>query len=197
MIMTSIQSRNSIHMNIVENILPIISARNRQFVFTYIDIEQDNYLVNYFKINTSQLPNVIVYDFEDRKFYVDNSSIYDEQNPSEEVIINKVNRIIEDVKSEKVIWSTGNWFEDVLLRFGVKMNQHTMMYILAACFVMIVIIMVVIIFFCGEKGDTEQTAQFIEEMKNKMENSDSTNSNNIEGKLNEEKEVSSAEKKTQ
>jgi hypothetical protein len=195
--MTAVSVKNSIHMNIIENILPRVSVNNRNFVFSYIDVELDSYLVNYFKINTSQLPKVIVYNFEERKYYVDEFPLYGE-NHTEETITANINKILRNVKNDTVTWSTGNWMEDLLLKFGVKLNQHTIMYILAACFGMIVVIMIIIIFYCGEKNEHVEGERIVEEINKRHK--EGTLDLNSDGNLNREeafKTNSSSDKKNQ
>jgi hypothetical protein len=165
MILTAVSVKNTIHMNFIENTLPEISNKNRNFIFTYIDVEIDSYLTSYFKINTSQLPRIVVYDFKEKLFYVDNPINLEEINSSEESFIENIYTIIKKVKNNNLIWSTGNWFEDILLKFGIKFTQTTIMYILGVLFALIVLIMIIVIFYCGEKNEVSEIKNLNEASK--------------------------------
>jgi hypothetical protein len=154
MIMTAINQKNSIHMNLVESLIPQISAKHRELVFTYIDSEKDSHLVAYFKINTNNLPQTIIYNFQEKFYHVDTSES-SEVLKSEESYKNHLETLISKMQSNNLAWSTGNWLEDLLLKFGIKFTGRAIMWIYGGCFALIVVFMMIVIFYCGEKPDDD------------------------------------------
>jgi hypothetical protein len=177
MLMVAISDRNSIHKSIIDSILPQISIKNREYVFTFIDVETDSHLVGYFKININDLPKIVVYDFNEKLFYVDNGpndSIYSEQQT---IILNFL-KIINEIKNGNLNWSTGSFFEDLFLKIGIKFDQKTILYIFCGCFILLIILIIIIIFACSEKSDeTDYTRKVTASNESKESNENKTDQN--------------------
>jgi hypothetical protein len=171
MIMTAINEKNSIHMNLIESLIPRISALHRDLVFTYIDTEKDNHLVAYFGIDTDKLPQTVIYDFKEKLYYVDNS----EQAKSEESYKNQVETLISKMNKKILSWSTGNWFEDILLKFGIKLDNRAIMWIYGGCFALLLFFIVIVIFFCGDKPDEESQEEHKHEDNTQEDNTQEDN----------------------
>lgn len=165
LIMVAISVENSVHTGFVEGVFADLSVKNRIYAFSFIDVDQDAYLVSYFKINIQDLPKIIIYDFKDKKFFVDNAedkNVYSTEDAAEKHISN----LIKEMENGKLRWSTGNFLEDILLKFGIKLDQTTTAYILGGCFVLIVLILVIVIFFCGEKNEEDERSRLLIEETN-------------------------------
>jgi hypothetical protein len=169
LIMVAISVKNSVHVGFVENILSEVSIKNRKYVFAFIDIDQDSYLVNYFKINANDLPKVIIYDFKEKVFYVDNESNSHTVYENEESSMRHLQNLINLLQNNKLKWSTGNMLEDILAKFGLRLNQATMTYILGGCFALIVVIMIIVIFYCGENNEEDERKAALEHLRKEAE----------------------------
>jgi hypothetical protein len=165
--MAAVSIKNSVHMYFVENILAKISVQNRKqkgnFVFAYIDIDLDSYLINYFKIDTGKLPRIIIYDFEDKRYYVDD--IIDETTAQkDEVMTNHLTDLVQKCEQPNALsWTTGNFLEDILAKFGIRLNQTGLIYIVGGLFVTLAIFFLIVLFYCGEKHEEEEAKKLSEQ----------------------------------
>ena len=165
--MSAVSIKNSVHMYFVESILANISVQNRKqkgnFVFAYIDIDLDSYLIKYFKIDTGKLPRIIIYDFEDKRYYVDN--IIDETTAqNEEVMTNHLNDLVQKCEQPNALsWTTGNFFEDILAKLGIRLNQTGIIYIVGGLFLTFAIFFLIVVFYCGDKHDEEEEKNLSEQ----------------------------------
>jgi hypothetical protein len=141
----------------MSTIFTTTALKNRDYVFVYIDSNQDTNLFNYFKVG-GELPQLIAFDFENRYHYIQHN--------------NKVDELLTKLKTNNIQWSTGNWFEDILLtNFGFKLTQTFMMYFLGGSFVVLIVLLIGVIFCCGESNSEEDKAneRELEETKKKKE----------------------------
>jgi hypothetical protein len=132
-----------------------IALDNRQHIFTYIDSNQDAYLFNYFKLG-NDLPRVVVYDFENKRHYTHSS--------------NNVSEVLIGLYNNSLTWTTGNWFEDFLAKFGIQLNQKIIMYILVGAFILIIGFLVFVVFFTKESEEVKVKQSEVKEMQEKKNN---------------------------
>jgi len=174
--MTAVSIKNSVHMYFVENILAKISVQSRKhrgnFVFAYIDVEVDSYLIKYFKIDTEKLPRIIIYDFEDKRYYVDNP-LDETTAQNEELMTNYLNDLVEKCgQPDALHWTSGNFFEDMLAKFGIRLNQTGIIYIVGGLFVTLAVFFLIVLLWCGDKHDEEEGNKLSEpELINKEDSS--------------------------
>jgi hypothetical protein len=129
-----------------------IALENREHIFTFIDLNQDAYLFNYFRLG-EDLPRVVVYDFENRRYYTHSN--------------NNVSEILVGLNNGSLVWTTGNWFEDILAKVGIQLNQKTIMFILIGAFILIIGFIIFIVFFTKEDEKINETeAKEIKDKKN-------------------------------
>jgi hypothetical protein len=182
--MTAVSIKNSVHMYFIENILSEISVENRKkkgdYVFAYIDTDLDSYLINYFKIDLKKLPRVIIYDFEDKKYYVDleDNATYE----NEQSALKYLRELIEKANTPGVLtWTTGNFFEDLLAKFGIRLNQSGIIYIVGGLFAIFAVIFLIVVFYCGDKNEEEEAKRLYEEQMAKKQEAQKINKSDEQG----------------
>jgi hypothetical protein len=122
------------------------ALKNRDFVFTYIDKSQDAYMFNYFGVGESSLPQLIIYDFENRYHFKHDN--------------NNVDSLISLVKhnGHNLVWSTGSWFDDFLMKFGIRLNSTTIAYILGGLFIVMLVALITIMLCCTDASEEDVKA---------------------------------------
>jgi hypothetical protein len=181
--MAAVSIKNSVHMYFLENVLAEISVQNRKkngnYVFAFIDIDLDSYLINYFKIDLDKLPKIIFYDFEDKRYFVDDTqdaTTYE----SEESAMKHLNALIEKAENPGALaWTTGNFFEDLLAKLGIRLNQSGIIFLVGGLFAVLAISFLIMVFYCGDKNEEEEARKLFEEeiAKREKEEKESANKN--------------------
>jgi hypothetical protein len=166
LIMAAISVKNSIQMNIVESYLTDVSVQNRKYVFSYIDVDSDSYLINYFKVDTSYLPQLIVYNFADRTYHIDIEKAYE----TEESTRHHLNELVRKLDENTINWTTGNILEDLFAKFGIRLNQSGVIYLIAVLFAVLVISFMAVMFCCDKEecnthpiNESNQTKEELQE----------------------------------
>ena len=115
-----INSRNMSHnffMDEVSNYLKLNPLE--QYNFGYLDIENDQKMLNYFKIKDIKDSGIIIYCFEDDIYYVEEKINH----------LDEVKNILEQVKNNTLNWSSNNIVERVFYlitgkRYGKKAHIY-------------------------------------------------------------------------
>lgn len=154
-----IDSNDKSHMNFVNKVYTKISYDHRKEVFGYVDMNTESGLASHLKIDFKQKPRLLVYDFSNHRYYIEPKEF--EMDKSEEAY-NEIERIANDIRRLK--YTTGNAFDDFLLKFGINRNSNMFVYILIGVVVGIIILMIGIIFLCDRP-----TAEITPEMIKKKE----------------------------
>jgi len=136
--------------NEFEKVIKTISKKNREYIFSYFDIEKDSYLTNFFNLNKKNIPCLIVYDFNNRKFVID----YSDYNTPENLNTNLLN-IKNDLEKNLLQWSHANFIQDILAKFGINLTERGSLIVLGSFFVSILLILIIVMFFCGDARDEE------------------------------------------
>jgi hypothetical protein len=133
------------------------ALKNRKFVYAFIDRNEkrDANLFNYFKIADISQPQLILFDFEQRYHHVH------ENNNIDELIQRYDNGILD--------WSTGNWFEDILLKFGIQLSHNFIIYFLIIAFVLLIGLLITLVFCCGDSITDEEKESNEQDIKTKKE----------------------------
>jgi hypothetical protein len=133
------------------------ALKNRRLVYTFIDKSEkrDANLFNYFKFGQNNLPQLVLFDFDNRYHHIQASDNIDE-------LLNKY-------YTGKVEWSTGSYFEDILLKMGLKLDQTFIAYFLGIAFVVLLGIMITLVCFCGESSADDEEDRKQEEQSGQGE----------------------------
>jgi len=150
--MIAISVKNSLHSGLIENVISEISIKNRKYIFAFIDIDEDAHLVSYFKLNLNDIPKLIIYNFKDSVYYIDEGAQHSVYN-TEESAFDHFSKVIIQIEKDLIVFSTGNIFQDFLAKLGIKLNETIIVYILGGCIMLIIIILVIVIFYCGNENE--------------------------------------------
>lgn len=150
------------NIEIFKNEIKSFSKKNREYIFSYFDYEGDSYLTNFFKLNKEKLPCLILYDFLNRRYFIDYSDFKSFDQLNESLMYIK-NSLLEN----KINWAHGNWIQEFLAKLGINVTERGSLIILGCLFIFILIILIVIIFCFGDNIDEEFEAkkkEFIEKL---------------------------------
>lgn len=147
LIIAAIIKSDSNHINFLNNFFHNIALRNRHLVFTYLDVKEDSYFLEFFKIAKEELnnPKIILYDFYQGKHYIDKfeinekgSNLYQDQDK-----LIYLNELIHKIETNEIPWTTGYIIEDIINKFGFKISRTGLMTLTIGVitFVLIIIIM--------------------------------------------------------
>jgi len=158
LVIAAIDSKSHSNLNFLNSTFKKIALGNRNYVFS----------------NLSENPVVIIYNFSNRRFFVD-SFVYasDEQENAHNLI-----SIIEKLNKGELRLSAGNWIEDLLESLGIKLNHTTVIALVIGSFAICLIFFIIILFYCGDKTEETDTQQ-----NDKLENKE----NDQTSKLSEDK----------
>jgi len=116
-----------INPNKTENILLLknlysIQNNNKNFNFGFVDIRTDSKMLKYFQIENLNKTGMIIYNFKNRFFYI-NEDI--NNNNVNEII----NNIIIEINNNKLNWNSNSFIEKILFlftgkRFGKKIKEY-------------------------------------------------------------------------
>ena len=130
----------------IKKIFKKISFDNRKFVFGYADIDEEIEIANFFKIKKlNRKMKIVIYDYINLKYYIHNKdfdlNLIDFEQTEKEIreLINNINNLI---------YITGNFFNDIFLRFGINLPIWIIKFILIIFIIMIILIFIIIILLC-------------------------------------------------
>ena len=72
------------------------------------------------------------------------------------------------MNNNELKYSAGNWLEDFLESFGIKLNHNTLLALFIGSFAVICIVFMIMIFYCGEKNEE---VEMIQQIKNEHKES--------------------------
>ena len=116
----------------------------RDLIFGYLDINEDESMLSFFKINKQVLGStIIVYDFNKGKYhlreYVNNDSL---------------EKLIDDFDQNKLGWKSGYFLEDFLSgTLGININRNYLIFIFMLIFSVIIIFGCIFCFQTFERID--------------------------------------------
>jgi hypothetical protein len=174
LVIAAIDSKSHSNLNFLNSTFKKIALGNRNYVFSNLDYDEDNDILSHLRVSKSENPVVIIYNFSNRRFFVD-SFVYasDEQENAHNLI-----SIIEKLNKGELRLSAGNWIEDLLESLGIKLNHTTVIALVIGSFAICLIFFIIILFYCGDKTEETDTQQ-----NDKLENKE----NDQTSKLSEDK----------
>ena len=140
------EKNNLRQIEFIKNQFKNISFDNRKFVFGYADIDEEIEIANFFKIKKlNGKMKIVIYDYINSKYYIHNKdfdlNLIDFEQTEKEIreLINNINNLI---------YITGNFFNDIFLRFGINLPIWIIKFILIIFIIMIILIFIIIILLC-------------------------------------------------
>jgi hypothetical protein len=112
----AINKKNVEHVAFLENFYYDIAIKRRDYIFTYLDIVEDKYMLQFFRLGNIDGIHIILYDFGNGKYYIDDNEIPDLE--SMESLINNI---------EQLKWTTGYFIEDLMNYFGIESSQNVLL----------------------------------------------------------------------
>ena len=139
-----------------------ISYNNRQMVFGYMDPSKDSMISSYFKIKSKPSMQIVVYDFSDDTYYTYPKEI-DVTNSSSEKAKKEIEEMISSLNT--VTFTTGNFFNDFMIKIGMKKVIPYTKYIILFVVIIGVLAMMTAIILCDKDEDLEKEAKENKEKK--------------------------------
>ena len=140
------EKNNLRQIEFIKNQFKNISFDNRKFVFGYADIDEEIEIANFFKIKKlNGKMKIVIYDYINSKYYIHNKdfdlNLIDFQQTEKEIreLINNI---------DNLIYITGNFFNDIFLRFGINHPIWIIKFFLIICIIIIILIFIIIILLC-------------------------------------------------
>ena len=130
-----------------------IAFENRKYVFGYADKLKDPQLIEYFKINpNSPNINIVIYNFKKDIYYI-HPNDFDINSSSAEKCEKDIKNLIENMN--KLKFTTGNFLEDLFLKFGIQASSNTIQLYIMLFLLFIIIFSLVIIICCCETNEKD------------------------------------------
>lgn len=134
--------------NFIHNQFKKIAFDNRKYIFGYADINEEINLAKYFGVSKIKgNMQIVIYDFKKLKSYIHNESFDVDSYPPEKTE-NEIRKLI--LNEKNLIYNTGDFFEDIFVRFGFKSSPFQIKLILISCIFIILFIFIIIIIYCGQ-----------------------------------------------
>lgn len=109
-------------------------------MFTYLDANEDLHLLQFFKLKSSDIPKIIIYDFARGKYFIDSYSYLEDPNS-----MTKLNELIERISTDVDIkWTTGYLIEDVLSNLGINLSRSTMIILFMGVVTIFIITLIIL-----------------------------------------------------
>jgi len=139
-IIGAINSEDKMHLKFLNDVFLVNAKKWRMsgIIFVNLDFEEDKTLLNYFKISEKINPKIIAYNFMNKRFYVDQQDYITENNQKE-----NLNLLLDQISNRSLIWTSGNYFEDILIKLGFEINNTTLL--IAFCVIVGILMLVVIL----------------------------------------------------
>jgi hypothetical protein len=163
MIIAAIDRKDKRHISFLNNIFHYIALDNREdFIFTYIDFDDDKYFFNFFNVkfdkeknkninNNFDFPMLFAYNFDINKYYVDYNSLTEENNFLVKNDKMQIQKILDDIIDNKIKWTSGYYLQDLLNNFiGNNLsNEFLIMVYSGILFSICLMIITIFYFICG------------------------------------------------
>ncbi len=127
-VIAAINKKNVEHVGFLENYFYDIAIKRRDYIFTYLDIVEDKYLLQFFRLGNINGIRIILYNFGKGKYCIDLNDSPDLE--SMEYLINNI---------DQLKWTTGYFIEDMLNSFGIELNRNILLtaFFAVICFIAI------------------------------------------------------------
>ena len=139
--------------NFIKNSLKKISYRHRNIVFGYLDPAKDQYLASHFKIKTKPGMQIVIYNFAEEMYYIHPNEL-DITNHKD----NEIEKEIEGLFTNMPVlpFSTGNFFNDFLVKIGLKKIIPYLKYIFLLGVIAFVLILIIVIILCDKEEEVKE-----------------------------------------
>lgn len=128
-----------------------VALENREYVFAYLDLNEDKDLINNLNILHSNFPKVLIYSSEYKRIYVD-EFVYNE----EKVNMLHLKILVKKLKQGEIKFKSSFWLEDQLENLGIKINRKTLTILCVILFAIVILIFVVNNFFTYKKIEKKE-----------------------------------------
>ncbi len=147
----ALDKSNPAHVIQLKDIFNNIAVKNRNYVFSYLDLRDDESLLRFFTKNTGG--KIILYNFLMGKHYL-LDKLDDDVKFSEEL-----DGLIKLLENDEIVWTSGYPLEDFLARLGINISRTNLMIFTLGLFTFIIIFLITC--FCKLAG--ENTGKIKEE----------------------------------
>ena len=127
-----------------------------------MDPSKDSMISSYFKIKSKPSMQIVVYDFSDDTYYTYPKEI-DVTNSSSEKAKKEIEEMISSLNT--VTFTTGNFFNDFMIKIGMKKVIPYTKYIILFVVIIGVLAMMTAIILCDKDEDLEKEAKENKEKK--------------------------------
>ena len=97
---------------------------------------------------------IIIYDFIESKYYIHKES-FDINSSSSEKADNDIRNLVNNIN--RLSFTTGDFFEDLFLKFGFKVNSSVVKLILMIGVLVLIMLTFIIIIICDSGDENEKT----------------------------------------
>ena len=140
------EKNNLKQIEFIQNQFKKISFDNRKFVFGYAEINEEIEIANFFKIKKlNGKIKIVIYDYVNSKYYIHNKD-FDLNLIDFEKTEKEIRELINNI--DNLIYITGNFFNDIFLRFGINHPIWLIKFILIICIIIIILIFIFFILLC-------------------------------------------------
>ena len=148
MVIAGIDRKDNRHISFLNNIFHHIAIDNREdFVFTYLDYEEDKYFFRFFNINQSKIktedilfPTLLIYNFEINKYFVDYESLNEETNYLKTNDKSQIQNILDKINEGKIKWTSGFYLEDAITDWLGGNLRKEVLYVIYSGILFVIII---------------------------------------------------------
>ena len=173
-----------------------LSFENRKYIFGYADYSEDKDLSKFFnlKLNNTNEIKIIIYDFNERMYYIHNETYNIEIN-NEKVIYNNIENLIKNINNLK--YTTGSKIKDWIGKIGFeKMSTNKQIIVVGLLVFFLLGIIFICSFFsgCNESDldeDDEDENELEEDLDNDKKNKEEINKkgNDLNKNISEKKKI--------
>ena len=147
------------------NTYQTVALENRENRFTYLDINEDKEMMTNLNLQDNHYPKVLIYNTEKKRFYID-EYVYREETKN----MLKLKDLINNLNSGKIEFSSGFWLEDILEKYGIKINRFTLTIVCVILFFVVLLIFLVSESNKKHEGKVQKADEEEEKNKEKKNN---------------------------
>ena len=156
-----------------------------EIIYGYLNMknEDDLKLFEYFNINEEDVPSIVLYNFDNKKHFVDNNKLKTIND-----FVSRVQELKELITQNKLNWFSGNFIEDLLFSLGYEITPASLMILV----VLVMVLLFVLISLCSFFFESRRKNKIASSLKNTSTANANTGTNTI---IKEEKSKANLENK--
>jgi hypothetical protein len=159
LIIVALNTNDRAH-NFVHDLLLRLAMSNTKYLFSYLDLNEDQHFSNYFGLKFQDSPKVVIYNFAKNKYFVDNKNIQEmktaDNKVSEKAFEKNLYDLIDRIEKNSIIMFTGSFFDDLFAKMGFEITEGQVQYIVIGFFVFVVLFLLIAICFFNDKNFEEE-----------------------------------------